>query len=324
MPGRCLILGGCGFIGANLAETLLTEGYRVRIFDTPTASRANLASFESQIDFCSGDFLKEADIDGALKDVDFVFHLVGTTLPANSNYRTVFDVQSNVIASIRLLEATLRHGVKRLVFASSGGTVYGESQTIPITEDHPTDPLCSYGITKLAIEKYLRLYRHLHGLDYTILRISNPYGKYQKFTAEQGVIGVFLSRIRENRPITIWGDGSVVRDYIYVEDVANAFVKAITQDSQYRVFNIGTGIGMSLRNLLEMMERVTGIKPKVDYAAGRPVDVSVNVLDPTRGRTYMNWHAETDCEAGLHKTWSWLCESDSEIPTVPRLMSAAG
>jgi UDP-glucose 4-epimerase len=319
---RCLILGGCGFIGSNVAEKLLTRGYRVRIFDTPTASRVNLASIESQIDFCGGDFLNEADIDCALKDVDFVFHLVGTTLPANSNRRPVFDVQSNVIATIQLLEATLRHSVKRLVFASSGGTVYGESQRIPITEDHPTDPLCSYGITKLAIEKYLRLYGHLNGLNYTILRISNPYGKYQKFTAEQGVIGVFLSRIRENRPITIWGDGSVVRDYIYVEDVANAFVNAITQDSQYRVFNIGTGVGTSLRNLLQMMERVTGIKPKVDYAAGRPVDVSLNVLDPTRAHGYMNWHAETGCEAGLHKTWSWLCGTNRGIPTAPGEMAA--
>jgi UDP-glucose 4-epimerase len=175
-----------------------------------------------------------------------------------------------------------------------------------------------------VIEKYLELYSNLHGLNYTILRIANPYGKYQKLTAEQGAIGVFLDRISENETITIWGDGSVVRDYIYVGDVANAFVKALTQDSPYRVFNIGTGVGISLRNLLSAMEKVTGVKPKVEYAPGRQVDVSINVLDSTRAHRYMNWHAETDCETGLRKTWSWLCGNKAGTRVPPRVMSAAG
>lgn len=318
---RCLVLGGCGFIGSNLVEKLLAEGYRVRVFDLPTANRTNLASVEKEISFCAGDFLNQADVDGALQDVDFVFHLVGTTLPANSNGRPVFDVESNVIGTIRLLESSVRHGIKRVVFSSSGGTVYGEPQKIPIPEDHPTHPLCSYGITKLAIEKYLRLFHHLHGLDYTILRIANPYGRYQKLTADQGAVGVFLARICEGKTITIWGDGSVRRDYIYVEDVANAFVRALTQESAYRVFNIGTGVGISLRDLLDKMERITGIKPKVEYAPARPVDVSVNVLDATRANEFMNWQAETDCDTGLRKTCAWLFESgarrEKKTPVAP-------
>src|SRR5262249_54371938 len=161
--------------GSNLVEKLLTEGYPVRVFDTSTANRTNLASVESEVEFIEGDFLNPADIERALESVDFVFHLVGTTLPASSNSRPVFDVESNVAATIGLLQASVRYGIRRVVFASSGGTVYGNPLKIPIPEDHPTDPLCSYGITKLAIEKYLKLFHHLHGLDYTILRIANPY-----------------------------------------------------------------------------------------------------------------------------------------------------
>jgi UDP-glucose 4-epimerase len=305
----CLVLGGCGFIGSNVVEHLLVEGYRVRVFDTPTASKANLASVESQIDFVVGDFLNAADVDEAIHGVDFVVHLVGTTLPSNSNNRPVFDIESNLLGTINLLQASVRHGVRRLVFASSGGTVYGEPRKVPISEDHPTDPLCSYGIAKLAVEKYLQLYRHLHGLDYTILRIANPYGKYQKFTGEQGAVGIFLARVSEGQTITIWGDGSVARDYVYVEDVAKAFVKALTQDSAYRLFNIGTGVGTSVRDLLYKIESVTGITPIVEFSEGRPMDASTNVLDSARASKYMNWRAETDCDAGLRKTWSWLHES---------------
>ncbi len=314
---QCLVLGGCGFLGSNLTYKLLGEGYRVRVFDSPTANRTNLASIESQVDFFAGDFLNEADVDRALQDINFVCHLVGTTLPANSNSRPAFDVQSNVLGTINLLQASVRHRVRRVVFASSGGTVYGEPLRIPISEDHPTDPLCSYGIAKLTIEKYLRLFRDLHGLDYTILRIANPYGKYQKFTGEQGAVGIFLARVSEGQTITIWGDGSVARDYVYVEDVADAFVKALTQDSAYRVFNIGTGVGTSLRDLLRKIERVTGMTAKVEFAAGRPADVSANVLDSTRASKYMNWHAETDCETGLRKTWAWFCKNRATTATVP-------
>ena len=250
--------------------------------------------------------MNDAEVDRALEDAEFVFHLVGTTLPSSSNSNPVFDVQSNVVATIRLLEASVRHKVKRVLFASSGGTVYGEPEKIPITEDHPTNPLCSYGITKLTIEKYLQLFHQLHGLDYTILRIANPYGRYQKATSGQGLIGVLLERVREGQAITIWGDGSVKRDYIYVEDVVDAFLAALKQTSPYRIFNIGTGVGTSIMDLLRMLTHVTGIKPTVEYSPGRPVDVSVNVLDSTRANRYLDWRAQTDCETGLQRAWDWI------------------
>src|SRR5690349_21751867 len=187
MPEQCLVLGGCGFMGSNLVDQLLHLGYRVRVFDIPTANRINLASVEPRIEFCGGDFLNAQDLDRALQGVDSVFHLVGTTLPADSNRRPAFDLESNVIGTLGLLEACVRHEIKHFVFASSGGTVYGEPEKIPIPEDHPTNPLCSYGITKLTIEKYLQLFHRLYGLNYTILRIANPYGRYQNLTSGQGI-----------------------------------------------------------------------------------------------------------------------------------------
>lgn len=314
--GRCLVLGGCGFIGANVVEKLVVEGYDVRVFDVPTASRANLAVVESQIEFFAGSFLNQEELEAALENVDFVCHLAGTTLPANSNSRPIFDVESNVLGTINLLRASVQHHVKRLVFASSGGTVYGQPQTIPISEDHPTEPMCSYGITKLMIEKYLRLYRQLHGLDYTVLRIANPYGKYQKLTGDQGAAGIFLARVSQGQTITIWGDGSVLRDYVYVEDVADAFTRALTHTSADRVFNIGSGVGTSLRDLLHKIERVTGIAARVEFLPARTVDVSANILDSTRANKSLNWRAESDLDTGLRKTWARLSGSQAKVAAV--------
>jgi UDP-glucose 4-epimerase len=302
----CLVLGGCGFIGLNLVEQLLGEGYSVRVFDRPDSNRQHL---HPGVDFCGGDFLNDVELGRALEGVDFVFHLVGTTLPANSNSCPAFDIRSNVVGTIRLLELCVQHKVRRIVLSSSGGTVYGDHKIIPIPEEHPTDPLCSYGIAKLAIEKYLQIYRNMHGLEYTVLRIANPYGRYQKLTAGQGAIGVFLGRMRDGKKITVWGDGSVVRDYVYVQDVARAFVKALTQNSPYRIFNLGTGRGLSLRDLIGELRQITGIEPELEYAPSRSVDVSVNILDPTRAHKHMDWRAEIDHCAGLRKTWSWICET---------------
>ncbi len=294
-------------------ERLLTEGYRIRILDRSSAGCRNLASVKGKFEFLQGDFLNPADVEKALQDIDFVFHLVGTTLPISSNENPVFDIESNVVGTIHLLQACVRHRLKKVVFSSSGGTVYGQPNRLPIQEDDPTNPICSYGVTKLTVEKYLQLLYHLHGLDYTILRIANCYGKNQKVTGAQGAIGVFLSHIMQGKPITIWGDGSTTRDYVHVEDVADAFVKALTQSSKYRVFNIGTGVGTSLRDLLDKMERITSMKPRVEYVTGRVADVPLNILDSRRAQEHMGWRFKIDCETGLRKTWTWLTGKEAQV-----------
>lgn len=256
---RCLVLGGAGFMGSYLVELLLKEGIPVRVFDLQPCPAHWLTS-STGVEVVQGSFLDAELVAGAVSGCQYVFHLIGTTVPSTSNRDPVFDVQTNIVGTLHLLEACVRAKVRQVVFSSSGGTVYGEPSALPIPESHPTQPRSSYGITKLAIEKYLALFSQLHGLDYAVLRIANAYGPGLPLSGEQGVVGVFLARLKRELPIVVWGDGSAVRDYIYVQDVARAFRAALGQRSPFRVFNIGTGVGTSLLQLISLMERTTGLR----------------------------------------------------------------
>ena len=186
---RVLITGGAGFIGSHLAEALLAQGHEVRIFDRPHIQIPAELKECHGIEWMQGDFLSVADIQAAVDGVELIFHLVSTTLPKNSNDDPGYDVGTNVIGSLHLLDAAVRLGIRKIVFISSGGTIYGIPGQIPIPETHPTDPLVSYGISKLAIEKYLKLYHELHGLDYAVLRVANPYGERQRAISDTHRIG---------------------------------------------------------------------------------------------------------------------------------------
>ncbi len=304
--GRCLVLGGGGFLGSHLAELLVQEGFPVRVFDLPGCAAGRVRPLPKEVEVMEGDFRELGTLRPALAGCETVVHLIGTTVPSTSNRNPVFDVESNLVGTLRLLEACVQNSVGRVIFSSSGGTVYGPARALPIPETHPTEPRSSYGITKLACEKYLALFHHLHGLDYTILRIGNAYGPGLPLKGEQGVVGVFLARIMRGEPVTVWGDGSVTRDYIYVGDVARAFRAAIGQRSPFRVFNIGTGVGTSVKQLLAVLQKVTACSTKTDYLPGRPVDIPVNVLDSSRARQHLGWQPRTSFEAGLTSTWEWL------------------
>jgi UDP-glucose 4-epimerase len=244
-----------------------------------------------------------------------VYHFVSTTLPKTSNDDPIYDVRSNLIDTLQLLEACVEAGVRKVIFASSGGTVYGLPQTVPITEEHPTSPITSYGIVKLAVEKYLGLFNHLHGLDYTALRISNPYGSYQDPGGQQGAIVVFLHRLHTGQPITIWGDGRVVRDYLYVADLVDALVLAAEVETHQKVLNVGSGRGTTLNELVAIIAEVTGERPEVEYVPGRALDVPANVLDVARARDELGWSPTTDLTEGIERTWHWirtLTEEDVE------------
>jgi UDP-glucose 4-epimerase len=183
--------------------------------------------------------------------------------------------------------------------------VYGTPQRIPISEDHPTDPISSYGITKLTIEKYLKLYRELHGLEYCVLRLANPYGEGQRTDRGQGAVAVFLDRVAGGMPIEIWGDGSVVRDYIYVGDVVEAMTAAAFGDAPSRLYNIGSGQGTSLLELVDAIGAVTGRKPSIDFKPSRPFDVPASVLDISRARRELGWQPRTTLGEGLRRTFEW-------------------
>ncbi|HUF81948.1 MAG TPA: NAD-dependent epimerase/dehydratase family protein [Burkholderiales bacterium] len=304
-----LVLGGAGFMGAHLAEGLLRAGHRVRIFDRPRVDGLALLEDRKGPEIVTGDFLNPEDLSRALGGTNVVFHLISTTLPKSSNDNPVYDVETNVLGTLRLLSLCRRHGVRKIVFVSSGGTVYGVPRTIPIDESHPTEPICSYGIHKLAIEKHLYLNRLLHGLDYCVLRVSNAYGERQRTDTAQGTVPVFLERALRGKTIQVWGDGSVVRDYVYVGDIVEALLLALAYEGAQKVFNIGSGTGVTLNQLIEEIGAVTGRDLSVEYTPARSFDVPANVLDTTLAHRFLGWKARTPLRDGLRRTCEWLQRS---------------
>jgi UDP-glucose 4-epimerase len=233
-------------------------------------------------------------------------HLVSTTLPKSSNDDPIFDVQSNLVASIQLLKIMVEEQVSRIVFISSGGTVYGRPQYLPMDECHPTEPQVSYGITKLAIEKYISMFHSLHGLKPVILRVANPFGERQRVETAQGAVAVFLDRVLRGQTIEIWGDGSVERDYIHVSDVAEAFASALNYEGVEQVFNVATGRGNSLNDLLRIIESVTGLPAKVAFKPARPFDVPVSILDNRRAHQELGWAPRIGLNEGISRTAQWI------------------
>ena len=311
---NCLVLGGAGFIGSHIVEALVSRGHAVRVFDLPNISTRNIEGCLDRVEMAGGDFSNIHDISSALDDIEVVVHLVCTTLPGPSNENPVYDVESNVIGTLNLLDRAVQKGVRKVIFPSSGGTVYGIPQTLPIPETHRTDPICSYGITKLAIEKYLALFNHLYGLDYVALRIGNPYGERQRIDSIQGVIGVFLGKMLLGETITVWGDGSVARDYLYRGDLVSAFVRVIESDTDSRVYNIAGGRAHTLTDILSMIRDVTGEEPQVRFTPARRLDVPVSCLDIRRAEEELGWTPATALGEGVEKTWQWMKTSGPALP----------
>lgn len=303
---NCLVLGGAGFIGSHIVDALIAKKHHVKVFDLPNISLHCLKNQAGKFEFVGGNFNNADVVGNALKDIDIVIHLISTTLPGPSNENPVFDIETNLIGSLNLLEKAVQAGVKKVIFASSGGTVYGIPNQVPIPETHPTDPICSYGIGKLAIEKYLALFHHLYGLDYAVLRLGNPYGPRQRIDNVQGVIAVFLGKVLNEKRISIWGDGSVARDYLYISDLANAVVKSMEVKSDLKLFNIGSGKAYTLIEILSSIQKVTGKEPNIDFSPGRKLDVPVNCLKIEKALTELGWHAEIELEEGIKRTWEWI------------------
>lgn len=303
---KCLILGGGGFLGSHLCEELLIQGHVVRILDRPNLARFKPFQQHETVEWIDGDFINRKDVDNAVSGCDIIYHLVSTTLPRSSNENPAYDVETNVIGTLHLLEAVRKHKVKKIIFVSSGGTIYGIPKEIPLKESHPTEPICSYGISKLAIEKYLSLYHLLYGIEYCVLRLANPFGERQRVSAAQGAIAVFLYKALRNEAIEIWGDGSVTRDYFYVSDAVSALIKALSYDGDNRVFNIGSGVGRSLSEILGAIDLLLGTPVKRVYLPSRAFDVPVNVLDISKAGDLLNWKPQTPFAEGLSRTARWL------------------
>lgn len=309
---KCVIFGGGGFIGSAIVDRLLAEGHSLRVFERPGIGPYRNFLATEHVEWLHGDLLSGADVTDAVAGMDAVVHLVSTTLPKNSNDDPIYDVNSNVVGTLLMLNAMVAAKVRKIVFISSGGTVYGVPKHVPLREDHPTDPLTSYGITKLAIEKYLHLFKHLHNIHPTILRVANPYGARQRVNSGQGVVGTFLYQALHSNPIQIWGDGSSIRDYIYVSDVAAAFAKAIHYEGDESIFNIGAGEGISLVQLISHLEVALGKDIKVNYHPARSFDVPASVLDITRAKEVLAWEPQIKLVDGLVKTVEWMQRLDND------------
>lgn len=309
---RHLILGGSGFIGRHVALRLAQRGQNVIVADREKPPAFPPRGEAQDISFVQTD-ARSADWDALLSQCDVVHHYVWTATPQSAGAAPLADLFDNVGTTVRLLEAMSRHGGKRLVFTSSGGTVYGRLKGVPVGEDHALDPISAYGVSKVAAEKYIGYFRSQFGIDTRIARLSNPFGAGQNPNGSLGAAATFLSRAMKSEPIAIWGDGSVVRDYIHIADVAEALARLstlqnIAESGPPAVFNIGSGEGRSLNEIVDIVRMLVGRELRVDYHEGRPFDVPVSVLDISRARAALSWAPRLNLETGLMRM---LCDIEA-------------
>lgn len=287
-----LVTGGGGFIGQSLLPQLVEAGWQVRNLDFIPGTFQHPAVTHWQGSFTNNDLLHES-----MTGVDCILHLASTHFPREANAHPGADATSGILGVIAMAQMAEDRQVGRIVFASSGGTVYGAPETVPILESHPTRPITAYGISKLAAEHYLRFFDRGQ-LRTLSLRIANPYGPGQNIRKAQGALTTFCHHAAKGLPIEIWGDGSVERDFIHVDDVARALVAAAQTDAHGTEINIGSGQGLSLNRLLDLI-RANGFDPQVTYMPPRSFDVQRSVLSIDRARSLLNWAPQMGVEAGI-------------------------
>lgn len=304
----CLVIGAGGFLGRHLVSALAGAGYRVRALDLHAPSSL-LTGALSTVEHITGDAKDSTVVQSCLHGVDFLFPFASSSLPVTSNADPLGDVRVNLAENVNLFLEASRAGVRKIIFPSSGGTVYGDPSDSPTSEIESTDPISSYGIMKLASEKYLNLMHRLYGVEYTILRYANPYGNGQDPSKRFGAVGVFLNALAEDRPIDIWGDGSAIRDFLYIDDTISATMLALTYSGGHRVFNIGSGVGTSVLSLLQLLEHVTHKTARIIYHPARNADVGRIVLDIRRAKSELAWKPLIPLQEGVERMWHSLVSS---------------
>lgn len=305
---KCLVLGANGFIGSHLVDQLIEQGERVRAFDRFGDSEVRFIP-NNNIEIFSGNFLNKSDLNQALAGMDYVFHLVSTTTPATAENDPLIDIDTNIRMSVELFEECVTHKIKKVIFASTGGAIYGDIEISgPINEKANPQPISPYAIGKLTIEHYLRYFNKKFGLNSLTFRISNPYGERHSPVNRQGVIPIFLEHIAKAEPITLLGDGSMVRDYLYVKDVAIMVAKTYKKAHQ-PLYNLGSGEGVSLKQLIEIIKQVTGREVKIDRKPKPPTFVQSVVLDTSLFKNEFGLAPQTSLDEGIAKTWEYVQET---------------
>lgn len=306
---KILVTGGTGFIGSFVVEALLSNGHEVRVIANGRQLPVYLQKLSNQITYYQGDFGETDVLEKALPGCNAVIHLAWSTVPKQTRGATAYEFSGNLNSNINLVEKCIDFNIDKFVFISSGGTVYGIPEQIPVGENHPQNPISNYGLGKLTMEKLLYLYHHNQKFNYTVLRVSNAYGERQNLYKNQGVIGVWLKNISQNKPIEIWGDGSVVRDYVYVQDVAHAVLNALAKVKSADIYNIGGGgKGHSLNDIIAVIKVGLGISFEVNYKPSRNFDVPVNVLDISKAIAEIGYQPTIDLSEGISRTWQWINE----------------
>lgn len=303
-----VILGAAGFIGTNLVLALAkNENNHVFAIDQNATYFDSIARLNLNNVTCLAEtFSVNMDFDKIIRNADIVYHLVSTTFPTTSNQHISKELYTNVIFSANLLEACVRCKISKIVFISSGGTVYGKEVQCPLKEETPTYPISSYGIQKITIEKLLYLYNYLYGLDYRIIRLANPYGPYQRPNGKLGAVTTFTYKALKNEKITIYGDGSIVRDFIYIDDAIKGILNITFGEKDNRTFNLGSGCGTSINEVIQIVKSEVNPDLKVRYVEGRKVDVPVNFLNIERyEKAYGNLNP-INLKDGIGKTAAFL------------------
>jgi UDP-glucose 4-epimerase len=309
---KALIIGGNGFIGSHLVDELVKLEWEVTVFDLQSRRYDNAPQ---GVNFVRGDLNNpvssiETIIEKA--DADVVFHLAWNSIHETSLQNPTTDLVTNLKPSISIVEACTKL-TKKLVFLSSGGAVYGPTHKKHIPETHPLNPISPYGIGKLAVEKYLGMYHYLHRLNYAVVRPSVPFGPRQDYLKRQGAAAVFLYRVSQGLPVTIWGDGNNIRDFFYITDLIDAIIRCADRDLRnHRIFNVGGSEGITLNQLLVQVEEVTGKKAVLDFQPARPFDPPQIILDTALIRSELGWRPQVSFAEGILKTWNWISNTISK------------
>lgn len=310
---QALVTGGAGFIGSTLVDRLLAEGHRVDVVDDlSSGSLANLA--EARADRSNALKVHQVDIrDPAVIEVigrrqpEVVFHLAAQADVRVSVARPAYDAEINVVGSLNVLEGARVGGTRKVVFASSGGTIYGEPAPadLPVKESHPQQPLSPYGVAKRVVTDYLHVYRELHSIEFTSLAMANIYGPRQDPHGEAGVVAIFAGLLLEGKPCTVFGDGAQTRDFVYVDDAVDAFVRAADRGSGL-LCNIGTGVETSVNELYEAMAAAAGVTAAAVHAPARAGELARSSLDPGRAALHLGWEPWTDLPTGVTEVLRWF------------------
>lgn len=292
-----VVIGGNGFIGSHFVEAALRAGHRV----TAVGRALSAAVRNTRVDYRSGGIDALASDWDLLAGADCICHFATSVTPASSNANPLFDIESNLMGTVRLLEAMRSAGNRRILFLSSGGAVYGYPHYLPIDEAHPLNPVSSYGVVKSAIEQYLRLYEVNYGFAATIIRPANPYGPGQNSIGQLGAVNTFLHLAQTGQTATLWGDGSIVRDFVYVSDLVSLLLAAV-ESEMTGTFNCGAGIGTRLLDLIALVEQATGKILIREFKPARPFDPPEVVLDISHARSVFGWQPVLGLAAGVALT----------------------